>query len=184
MVIIQTNYIVISLHSVECAGVYDWKYEQFYNDGSSGCTTVKKLWEIHREATDPDGITANCSCCEEYRIWKESYPTDIQKLKEISDNPSFYKAFPSKKVTVVEDGSNVVYTGTIHAVACTGKAFCGGSHPYQCNACFQLVHGKSSQLLRKYNRSKKLKNPRNDSYRAARPGVTYKFCSPGDIEML
>ena len=183
MVIIQTSYIVVSLHSVECAGVYDRKYEQFYNDGSSGCTTVKKLWEMHREATnDPDGTTVNCSCCEEYRIWKESHPTDFQKLKEISDNPSFYKAFPSKKVTVVEDGSNVVYTGTIHAVACTGKAVSGGSHPYQCNACFQLVHGKSSQLLRKYNRSKKLKNPRNDAYRAARSGVTHKFCSPGDIE--
>ena len=75
----------------------------------------------------------------------------------MSSDPVFYKVFPSKKVSVVQNGNTLVYTGTIHAVGCTGNAFASGSHPYQCNACFNLVHGKSSQLLRKYNRSKKLK---------------------------
>jgi len=170
--------------AVKCAGVYNQKYEELYNDGSSGCTTAKKLWENHRQAANnPYGVTINCGCCEEYRIWKESHPTDFQRLKNMSSDPV---VFPSKRQIyshlVVQNGNTLVYTGTIHAVGCTGNAFASGSHPYQCNACFNLVHGKSSQLLRKYNRSKKLKNPRSDLYRATKPGVTHKFCTPSNIE--
>ena len=101
----------------------DQKYEELYNDGSSGCTTAKKLWEGHRQVVNnPDGVAINCGCCEEYRIWKESHPTDFQRLKDMSSDPVFYKVFPSKKVSVVQNGNTLVYTGTIHAVGCTGNA--------------------------------------------------------------
>ena len=124
------------IYSVACAGVYDRKYKQLYDDENSGCSTAKKLWESYRQAAnDPDDITVNCSCCKEYKVWKESHPIDCQKLKDMANEPIYYKVFPSKNVAVVENGNDIVYTGTIHSVACTGKAFSSGSHPFQCDSC-------------------------------------------------
>ena len=102
----------------------------------------------------------------------ENHPINCQKLKDMANVPIYYKVFPSKNVAVVENGNDIVYTGTIHSVACTGKAFSSGSHPFQCDSCFDLVHGKSSSLLRKYNCSETLKYPRTDPSRATKAGVT------------
>ena len=169
-------------YSVACAGVYDWIYKQLYDDGNSGCTTAKKLWENHRLAeNDPDGITVNCNCCKQHEVWKESHSIDFQRFKDIANEPIYYKIFSSKKV-VIENGNDIVYTGTIHSVACTGKALSNGDHPFQCDPCHSLVHGQSSSLLRKYNRSKTLKYPCTDQHRATKAGVTHKFCSVSDLE--
>ena len=54
---------------------------------------------------------------------KEGHPVDCQKLKYATNEPVCYKVFLSKNIAVVEDGNDVVYTTTIHPVACTGKAF-------------------------------------------------------------
>ena len=76
----------------------------------------------------------------------------------------------------------MVYIGTIHSIKCTGTAFTIGKHPYKCIHCHDLVSGKSSPLLRKYNRAKHLKNPRSDDLRATRKGVVHKFCTVPQIE--
>ena len=83
---------------------------------------------------------------------------------------------------VVVDGTEVIYTGTIHSLHCSGNTLSSGKHPYQCVHCYGLVHGNNSSLLRKYNHSKTLKHPRSDSTRATKVGVTHNFCSPDHIE--
>ena len=59
-------------------------------------------------------------------------------------------------VKVLEQGKWVLHTGTIYSTKCTSIAHTNGDHPYMCAYCFELTHGKSP-LLRKFNRSKKLK---------------------------
>lgn len=88
---------------------------------------------------------------------------------------------PDKQVKVMEQGKSVVYTGTIYSTKCTGIACTNGDHPYMCAYCFELTCGKSSPLLRKFNRSKKLKNPRCNDLRATKRGVVHKFCSVPQI---
>ena len=83
--------------------------------------------------------------------------TRCTKLKEQAKIPVHYKVYADKTVKVVIDDKEVVYTGTIHSVNCSGNALSNGRHPYQCSHCYSLVHGNNSSLLRKFNRAKSLK---------------------------
>lgn len=120
------------------AGIYDRKFQELYNDGSSRCTTAKKIWEngsAESNGFNEDDININCKCCEYYETWKQRYPVDAQKLKECVQTPVHYRAYPDKIVKVGEDEKDVVYTGTIHSIRCSDSALPHGNHPYQCSFC-------------------------------------------------
>ena len=81
------------------------------------------------------------------------------------------------------------YETTIRAMhlapegACKGVALKSGPHPYICDACESLQHGKSSQLLHKLGRASKLKHPRTEQDRATHRGVNHRYCSKEHLEM-
>jgi len=75
---------------VECDGVYSREYQQFYDDGNSGCTTVKKIWEDSHKKNSESGdnstemsIDINCTCCSNFKTWTNRHPLDTQKLREL-----------------------------------------------------------------------------------------------------
>ena len=80
------------------------------------------------------------------------------------------------------------YQGTIRALCmapkgeCSGVAYKSGLHPYTCEACEALQHGKNSQLLHKLHRASTLKYPRSVQNRANQSGVTHKYCSKAHLE--
>lgn len=170
---------------MECAGIYDRKYQEFYTDGNSGCTTAKKLWEDNRKKSNRSSInitSINCVCCSNYKTWTQKHTLDAQKLKEQAKISVHYKVYADKTVKVVVDKQEVIYTGTIHSVNCSGDALSNGRHPYQCFQCYSLVHDNNSSLLRKFNRAKSLKNLQSDTTRATKVGVAHKYCSVSQIE--
>ena len=170
---------------MECAGVYDRKYQELYYDGNSGCTTAKKLWEDSRKESNRSNVkitNINCTCCTTYKTWARKHTLDAQKLKEQAKIPVHYRVYANKTVKVVVDEKEVAYIGTIHSVNCSGNALSNGSHPYQCSHCYSLVHGNNSSLLRKFNHAKSLKYPRSHSARATKIGVVHKYCSVSQIE--
>jgi len=67
--------------------------------------------------------------------------------------------------------------------ACKGVAIKSGPHPYICDACEALQHGKNSQLLHKFGRASKLKHPRTMQNRATQRGVNHKYCSKEHLEV-
>ena len=81
------------------------------------------------------------------------------------------------------------YQGTIHALhsvpkgTCKGTASVAGPHPYTCEACETLQHGKNRQLLHKLLRAPKLKHPHSEHNRASHRGVSQKHCSKSDLEV-
>ena len=57
-----------------------------------------------------------------------------------------------------------------------------GDHPYTCDACHVLAHGKNSVLNRRLQRNV-LKNPRSKGDCALKSGVNHKFCSPDNLQV-
>ena len=159
-----------------------------HSDRNAGCTTAKKLWE--NGVLKGDGIndinglpiTVKCNCCQNYTSWKVTHPDESRRLRELADIPIYYKAFPSKLVTIVTDQGRVQYVGTIYSVNCIGTAKTSGEHPFQCAQCHSLIHGKSSSLLRKLGRSQSLKYDRSDPERATKSGVQHKYCTTANLE--
>ena len=129
-------------------------------------------------------VETTCSCCDNYVSWRKAHPSDAQALQKIADVPYYYKVC-NEKVTIHEIG----YQGTIRALQmapmgeCTGIASSFGPHPFTCNACEALQHGKNSQLLHKLNRDSKLKHPHSDCNRAGKSGVSRKHCSKEEISL-
>ena len=84
--------------------------------------------------------------------WKAKHPNLAATLQQDADQPTLYCVSPHERVYVVINGESVEYNGTIRALAgapsgaCTGKASPCGSHPYTCDNCNALIHGKSSVL--------------------------------------
>ena len=109
------------------------------------------------------------------------HPSEAKLLQEEADNTLYYQVYPNQAVTVTLNGMVCNMKGTIRACAaapkgpCTNSASNRGSHPYTCNACDTLTHGKSSPLNRIINRASTLKYPRSYEARATKPGVTHKF---------
>ena len=151
---------------VKCQGLYDRRFESLH-DGSAGTTTPKKLWEDARkcgklETHGGSELQLTCDCCSTYSSWKKTHPKNAGELQRVADTPYYYEVC-NEEVEVFVNGQRQVYWRTIRALsqaqkgACTGIASTVGQHPYTCEACDALQHGKSSQLLRRLSRVSKLK---------------------------
>ena len=88
----------------------------------------------------------------------------------------------------MENGETKTYTKTIRALMdapadkCLGTASTSGQHPYICDACEALRHGRHSQLNRKLQRAAKLQHPRSQEARATKRGVVHKHCSRQQLQ--
>ena len=106
-------------------------------------------------------------------------------LQKVADKPCYYKVC-DEEVRV----NTTAFKGTIRALhkapkgPCKGSASKTGPHPYTCEACEALQHGKNSQLLHKWNRATNLKHPRSeDSQAIARHGgIRHKYCSKSELK--
>ena len=178
--------------AVPCQGLFDRKFEILYSDGNAGATTALKLWtDKHQEGSDGKISTSDnqevnviCDCCKSYSEWKNTHQSAAQLLQKIADIPCYYK-ISEEQIRV----GTQTYQNTIRALhmapkgACMGTAITSGPHPYTCDACEALQHGKSSQLLHKFRRESMLKHPRTAEDRATYSGVKHKYCSKEHIEM-
>ena len=175
---------------VPCQGLYHRKYEMLHNDGNVGGTSAKKLWAdnrmLKRYVTHSSGEEVNvmCKCCTTYTEWKKRHQDALKVLQCIADMPCHYKICNE---TVTIDAKT--YESTIRAMylapmgACKGVAIKSGPHPYICDACEALQHGKNSKLLHKFGRASKLKHPRTMQNRATQRGVNHKYCSKEHLEV-
>ena len=109
-------------YTVECAGVYDRKFESLYNDRHAGGTTADSLYrkvKTENFTSDDDAIRSEilCSCCDDYKQWKARNPSFAKRLIEFASKPYHYRVEADKIVTITdtEDGKIVQYKGTIHS---------------------------------------------------------------------
>ena len=104
-------------------------------------------------------------------------------LQSIADMPCYYRV--SDKTIKIAKTS---YETTIHAMhlaplgACKGVALKSGHHPYICDTCEALQHGKNSQLLHKLGHASKPKHPWTEKNRAAKRGFSHKYCNKEHLE--
>lgn len=175
-----------------CQGLFDRKFEILYNDGNAGATTAQKLWTDKRKeeserifcTSDGQRIDVICDCCMGYTEWKNKHQAAAKLLQKIADVPCYYK-ISEEQIKVGKQ----TYQNTIRALhiapkgACKGTAFKSGPHPYTCDACEALCHGKNSQLMHKFRRASTLKHPRTEEDRATYCGVSHKYCSKEHLEM-
>ena len=133
--------------------------------------------------SDGEQVHTICDCCTEYAQWKKTHPIPAKALQQVADIPSYYK--------VCDEVVNVhqhTYQGTIRALhlapkgPCKGVASRSGLHPYTCDACEALQHGRDSQLLHKLGRASKLKHPRSEQNRGTHRGISHKYCSKSQLE--
>ena len=158
------TYFLFTLDEVSCQGLYDRKFVVLYEDGNAGVTTSKSLWVHSRSVGEcvqsPENEQQVQTACTMYGQWKKAHSTAAKTLQHIADIPCYYKVCDEQ----VNVGTHV-YRGTIRALhsapkgKCKGTALASGQHPYTCEACEVLQHGKSSQLLRKLLLASKLKHP-------------------------
>ena len=117
------------------------------------------------------------------------HPSEAQILRKVAENTQYYQVCPNENVTVVLNGTVHEFIGTIRACAVAPKGPCKnvasnqGQHPYICEGCDALIHGKTSPLNRIINRPSSLKYPRSDEMRATKPGVKHKFVSAESLEV-
>jgi hypothetical protein len=171
-----------------CQGLYDKIYAPIYQDESAGATTAKKLWEDGRRSEiayiDKEGCEfyTTCSCCTEYSSWKVAHKDLSADLQKLADQPRYYSV-TNEIIEVVANKVKIVYKNTIRALKGAPKGEClkiastSGPHPYVCDACDALRHGRHSQLNRKLQRETTLRNPRYREDRATKVGVVHKHCS-------
>ena len=85
-----------------------------------------------------------------------------RELLALASRIRYYDTLPNEIVTIKQGDDVILYQGKIRASKfapsgpCTGRASNKGDHPYTCDACDALVHGKTSTLNRKLHRTKKL----------------------------
>lgn len=177
--------------TVPCQGLFDRKFEILYSDGNAGATTAQKLWTDHRQkeseeiicSSGDQKVAVSCDCCTKYTEWKEKHQDASRVLQSIADMPCYYRV--SNETIKIDKTS---YETTIRAMhlaplgACKGVALKSGPHPYICDACEALQHGKNNQLLHKLGRASKLKHPRTEQNRATKRGVSHKYCSKEHLE--
>ena len=149
--------------AVKCAGVYERKFVELYEDRNAGGTRACSLYQKIKEGRcifDDESIQSEirCNCCYQYNEWKKNHQSSAKKLICLADKPFHYAILPDKDVKVIVNGKEQQYKGTILSTSSTGTALPFGKHPYQCS----LEHGKSSPLLHKLNRSTHLKHPRSE----------------------
>ena len=141
-----------------CQGLFDRKFEILYDDGNAGATTAQKLWTDKRQkesdgiicTSDNEKVVVICDCCTRYTEWKGKHQIAAKLLQKAADIPCYYK-ISDKQITV----GRHTYKNTIRALhlapkgPCKGLAYKFGPHPYTCDACEALQHGKNSPLLHK-----------------------------------
>lgn len=176
-----------------CQGLYNRIYAPIYQVATAGATTAKRLWEDGRRNQityiDKEGreFYTSCSCCTEYSSWKVAHKDLSADLQKLADQQRYYSV-TNEIVEVVENGVKLVYKNTIRALKGAPKGECikiastSGQHPYVCNACDALRHGRHSQLNRKLQRATTLRNPRDREDRATKVGVVHKHCSKQHLE--
>ena len=186
--------IFLYFYAVLCQGVYHRKYSVIHSDHHAGITTAKKLWTTTRESPamnvmhDDDSISVECSCCTTYLEWKGRHQAVAKQLQKAADNTHQYQINQNEVVTVVENGVEHQYRGTIRASSagpqgpCQGVAVNSGKHPYICVACDALTRGQTSPLNRRVSRYLTLKHPRSEKLRATQSGVSHKFVSTAHLE--
>ena len=157
----------------QCQGLYDRKFVPLYDDRQAGTTTPLKAWTDYRSGDSQlvlavaDTCVVHCDCCSTYNSWKKTHSAQHKKLLEGLSVPVFYEVRKNEHVVVSVNGTEVLYNGTIRALsgaprgACFGTATTTGEHPFTCDACYAIGHGKTSSLLRKLNRSHHLKHHRD-----------------------
>ena len=129
----------------------------------------------------------SCSCCTKYSSWKVAHKELSADLQKLADQPRYYSVI-HEIIEVVRNGDKVVYKNTIRALKGAPKGEClktastSGKHPYVCDACDALRHGRHSQLNRKLHRATKLCNPGDQEDRATKVGVVHKHCSRQQLE--
>ena len=152
-----------------------------YKDRVSGTITAKKHWSDQQ-------LISECGCYTTYLDWKSKHPTQATALQQEADRPSVYCISKHEKMHVVVSGEEHKHCGTIRALdrapngACTGTASMSGPRPFTSGNCDALVHGKSSALLHKPNRSFVLTNSRSEDGRVLKPGVTRKYVSTSSLD--
>ena len=135
-----------------------------------------------------ESFATTCECCDSYQEWKAKHTALATTLQALADEPHLYQILPVENVTVILEGQEHNLVGTIRALngapigPCSKTASSTGPHPFTCEPCNALVHGKTSALKRKLHRSVQLKNPRCDDLRATRDGVNHKYCSPQHLQ--
>ena len=105
-----------------------------------------------------------------------------------SRNTHHYQINQNEVVTVVKNGVEHQYRGTIRASSagpqgpCQGVAVNSGKHSYICVACDALTRGQTSPLNRRVSRDSTPKHPRSEKLRATQSGVFHKFMSTAHLE--
>ena len=177
-------------NTVHCLGLYDRRYAVLHNDIVAGGTNVKKLWEDGRRDnisyTPPKfnvsehgefEFVTTCSCCGIFTEWKKNHPVLAKQLQLIADQPVYYQLFPTETISFSIGDQRINYKGTIQALSgaplgeCMKAAKDVGAHPYTCDACNALAHGKSSVLNQRLLRNSVLKHPRSEDERALKSEV-------------
>ena len=124
----------------------------------------------------------HCQCCTDYITWKQHHSDRAKSLQIIADQPYYYKVCNEEF-----EIHGITYHHTIRALPGSTKGKClqiassTGPHPHICHSCFALLHGKTSQFLRKVQRNNSLKYPRG-IYRVGKKGVTMKHPAREEIE--
>lgn len=66
-------------------------------------------------------ITVDCSCCTTYLEWKAKHPALAKHLQRAADSSLIHQVNPNEIVTVVVDGEEHQYRGTIRASTAAPK---------------------------------------------------------------
>ena len=185
--------------TVNCLGLYDQKYAVLHNDIVAGGTSAKKLWEDGRKnisisytppnASEHGELVTTCSCCDTFTQWKNNHPGLAKQLQKIADQPVYYQLLPNELISFSIGDQKFNYKGTIRALSqaplgeCMKIAKNTGAHPFTCDACYALAHGKTSVLNRRLQRNSVLKHPRSEDERALKSGVNHKFCSTDHLQV-
>ena len=126
--------------------------------GNAGATMAQKLWS-DKHQKESDGIictSANqkvvviCDCCTIYTEWKGKHQTAAKLLQKAADIPYYYKISDEQITVGIHTYKNAICA--LHLAPkgpCKGVAYKFGPHPYTCDACELLQHGKNSPLLHK-----------------------------------
>ena len=120
---------------VTCAGTFDRKFVELYEDRNAGGTNPHSLYQkIIAGNNVINGIDGSiisdvqCSCCDLYKVWKKRHSSAAEKLCKLAEKPFHYRVLPVKFVKVVLNDREQLYEGTIISTSCSGMALLGGSH--------------------------------------------------------
>lgn len=90
---------------VICAGAFDCKFVELYEDRNAGGTNPQSLYQKIKAGNnvmnDIDGSIISdvqCSCCDLYKVWKKKHSSAAEKLCKLTEKPFHYRVLPDKLV--------------------------------------------------------------------------------------